>query len=191
MKKLVLSLAVVCLAAGSAMAQKRKSAPAKPQTASTTQAPAPAASPMVAPPAADPHAGHNHDGHETDAAAMPTVAPENMVFNTENHNFGTVQEGAPAEFTFTFRNTSNQPIVLQRVQPACGCTAADYTKEPVLPGQSGYIKAAFGTQGRPGTHSKTIAVLSNAGARTLSFTINVEKAPTSSVPANGSMMQAN
>jgi hypothetical protein len=114
-----------------------------------------------------------------------------MAFSSENHNFGSIAEGPAADYTFTFRNTGKEPIILQKVQPACGCTAADYTKEPILPGKEGYVKASYSTQGRPGPFTKTIAVMSNAGAKTLTFTGTVEKAPTSSVPANGSMMRNN
>lgn len=184
MKHAVLSLGIVLLASGGAFAQIKKNA--KKKSPAATAAPAPAAAREV-----DPHAGHDHAAHQDPAAPATSLTADNMAFVSENHNFGTVAEGAPAEHTFTFRNTGKEPIILQRVQPACGCTAADYTKEPVLPGQTGYVKAAFGTQGRPGTHSKTVAVFSNAGQKTLSFTINVEKAPTSSVPANGSMMRTN
>lgn len=186
MKQIVLSLGLAILATGSLYAQGKKRAP-KASTTTTTATP-----PMA--PAVDAHAGHNHGAHEADVAApaAPTsLTAENLAFATENHNFGNVAEGPAADFTFSFRNTGKEPIILQKVQPACGCTAADYSKEPILPGQSGYVKASYSTQGRPGPFTKTISVLSNAGAKTLTFTGTVEKAPTSSVPANGSMMRNN
>lgn len=184
MKKTVLSLGLMILATAGAFAQSKKRM-AKPAAATTT---APAA------PAVDAHAGHNHGATETGAAApqaATSLTADNMTFATENHNFGNVAEGPAADFTFSFRNTGKEPIVLQKVQPACGCTAADYSKEPILPGKSGFVKASFSTQGRPGPFTKTISVISNVGAKTLTFTGTVEKAPTSSVPANGSMMRNN
>ncbi len=185
MKQIVLSLGLALLATGSVSAQAKKRAPKKPVAGMTAPAPAPTV---------DPHAGHNHGAHETAAvpqAVSTTLTGDNLAFGSENHNFGNVAEGPTADYTFTFRNTGKEPIILQKVQPACGCTAADYTKEPILPGKEGYVKASYNTQGRPGPFTKTISVLSNAGAKTLTFTGTVEKAPTSSVPANGSMMRNN
>lgn len=182
MKQIVLSLGLALLATGSVSAQAKKRAP-KPAATAT---PAPAAT-------VDPHAGHNHGANETAApqATSTTLTADNLAFGNESHNFGNVAEGPTADYTFTFRNTGKEPIILQKVQPACGCTAADYSKEPILPGKEGYVKASYNTQGRPGPFTKTISVLSNAGAKTLTFTGTVEKAPTSSVPANGSMMRNN
>jgi hypothetical protein len=196
MKKTVLSLGIVLLATGGAFAQNKKRAPKAAPAAKA--APVAQQATTVDPHAGHDHADHNHDGHDHAAPGAQGVDPattslttENMAFNTENHNFGNVAEGPTADFTFTFRNTGKEPIILQRVQPACGCTAADYTKEPILPGKTGYVKASYSTQGRPGPFTKTVSVLSNAGQKTLTFTGNVEKAPTSSVPANGSMMRNN
>jgi hypothetical protein len=31
------------------------------------------------------------------------------------------------------------------VQPGCGCTASEYTKEPILPGKKGEIKVHYNT----------------------------------------------
>ena len=182
MKQIVLTLGVALLASGNVFAQVKKKQASKKPAATVQAAPV------------DAHAGHDHAGHDhaaPQAAPSGSLTPDNMAFATENHNFGNLAEGPAADFTFTFRNTGKEPIILQKVQPACGCTAADYSKEPILPGKEGYVKASYSTLGRPGAFTKTIAVMSNAGAKTLTFTGTVEKAPTSSVPANGSMMRNN
>jgi hypothetical protein len=144
---------------------------------------------------------HNHDhsapGHDhgtqaaIPAAPATTLTPENIVFKTESYDFGTVEEGPAAEHVFTFTNTGKGPLVIQRVQPSCGCTTPDWTKDPVAPGKTGMIKASYGTQGRPGPFEKTMTVFTNAGTKMVSFKGNVEKAPESSAPQNSSMMRAN
>lgn len=185
MKQTILTLGLALLATAPVLAQNKKA----PKNSSANK-PATVVAPQAA--VADPHAGHDHAAIPApQAASSGSLTPDNMAFSTDNHNFGTIAEGPAADFTFSFRNTGKEPIILQKVQPACGCTAADYTKEPILPGQQGYVKASYSTQGRPGPFTKTIAVMSNAGAKTLTFTGTVEKAPTSSVPANGSMMRNN
>lgn len=123
--------------------------------------------------------------------AASTLTPDNMAFTSDNFDFGSLEEGAAADHVFTFTNTGKEPLVIQRVQPSCGCTTPDWTKEPIAPGKTGMIKASYGTQGRPGKFEKTMTVFTNAGTKMVSFKGNVEKAPETSVPQNTSMMRTN
>lgn len=119
------------------------------------------------------------------------LKPENMVFNEDTHDFGTIPEGPQAEFEFKFKNTGTEPIVISGVHASCGCTTPSYSKEPVKPGETGTIKAVYNTQGRPTPFNKSITVASNAGTKVLVIKGTVEKAPDSSVPKNNSMMKMN
>jgi hypothetical protein len=125
------------------------------------------------------------------ATPASTLTPENISFKSETYDFGTIEEGPAAEHVFTFTNTGKEPILIQRVQPSCGCTTPDWTKDPIAPGKSGMIKASYGTQGRPGPFEKTMTVFTNAGTKMVTFRGNVEKAPETSVPQNGSVMRTN
>ncbi len=120
-----------------------------------------------------------------------TLTTDNVSFTSESYDFGTISEGPSAEHVFTFTNTGREPLVIERVQPSCGCTAPDWTKEPVGPGKTGMVKATYGTQGRPGHFEKTMTVFTNAGTKMVSFKGTVEKAPETSVPQNGSLMRSN
>jgi len=173
MKKVVLSLGLLVLAASVSFAKDdkkgKKEAQAKAATAVQTAAPTPAA-PVQA----------------SDASAQNADA---MKFATEIHDFGTVPEGPAAEYEFSFTNTGKEPIIIQRAQPSCGCTTPSYSKDPVLPGKTGAIKASYGTQGRPNAFTKTITVFTNVGTKVLTIKGNVEKAPETSVPENTSMIK--
>jgi hypothetical protein len=80
----------------------------------------------------------------------------------ETHkNFGKITEGQKVEVAFRFKNTGNKPLVIERVQPSCGCTVAETPKEPIAPGAEGVIKAAFDSNGRIGTQHKSIYVEAN------------------------------
>lgn len=131
----------------------------------------------------------------TEAAAAPAASSlkvENMEFKDELHDFGTIPEGPAAEYEFVFKNTGKEPILLQQVHASCGCTTPTWSKDPVLPGKTGIIKASFATQGRGGSpFTKSITVTSNAGTRVLNIKGNVEKAPDGSVPENTSMLKTN
>ena len=94
-----------------------------------------------------------------------------LQFNVESFDFGTVEEGDNAQKTFTFKNTGNQPIILSNVQASCGCTTPNWTREPIMPGQSGKIEVSYNSAGRPGAFNKTITVTSNSSTPTKVLTI--------------------
>ncbi len=85
-------------------------------------------------------------------------------FEKTEHDFGKIKEGTLATYTFVFYNTGNSPLVLQNVQASCGCTTPEWTRDPIMPGQKGTIKAAYNSYNRPVVFNKTILVKSNGGA---------------------------
>jgi hypothetical protein len=85
-------------------------------------------------------------------------------FNKEEHNFGTIRQGIPVTYTFTFTNTGNAPLVVRHVQPGCSCTVPEWTKDPVQPGKKGKIRATFNAA-ETGAFSKDLNVICNAGMR--------------------------
>lgn len=85
-----------------------------------------------------------------------------IVFDKQIHDFGTIQESdGKASFFFTFTNQSDSPLVISRVVVSCGCSAAEWTKEPVAPGEQGYVKATYDPVNRIGSFNKTLTVYSN------------------------------
>ena len=90
-------------------------------------------------------------------------AKANIKFTDTEHDFGTIEEKlGPVSYEFIFSNDGSLPLVLSRVQPSCGCTSPEWTKEPIMPGKLGSINVKFDPKGRPGPFTKTITVFSNA-----------------------------
>lgn len=84
------------------------------------------------------------------------------VFETNEHDFGKVEESKGAVSTvFKFKNTGDAPLIIQRAASTCGCTASDYTKEPVLPGKEGSVTVTYAASGRPGIINKSVTIFSN------------------------------
>jgi hypothetical protein len=102
-------------------------------------------------------------------------------FKTESHEFGKVDEGTQATYTFEFTNTGTAPVVISNAQPSCGCTTPDWTKEPVMPGKTGKVTASFNSQGRPGNFSKTVTVISNSETPQIVLSIKGEVNPKAAV----------
>ncbi|MEO7314066.1 MAG: DUF1573 domain-containing protein [Ginsengibacter sp.] len=70
-------------------------------------------------------------------------ADEVAKFNVETFDFGKIKQNVPATATFIVTNISSEPLIIDQANPSCGCTVADYTKAPIAPGKTGYIKAIF------------------------------------------------
>lgn len=125
--------------------------------------------------------------------AMPAdkAAAQNldaMKFNEEVHDFGTIPQGKPVTTEFSFKNTSKSPITLSNVSASCGCTTPEWTKEPILPGKTGKVKATYNAAAAA-PFTKTITVTSNQGTKMLTIKGTVEAAPASSVPQNSSSVK--
>jgi len=120
------------------------------------------------------------EGNKSPAAAAtpstnnPTTAPEEkpkgplpiIQFETTDHDFGTVIEGQKVSYTYAVKNVGEAPLIIQNAQPSCGCTVPDWTKTPIPPGRTGFVKAEFDTHGKTGIQNKTITVTSNSWPKT-------------------------
>jgi hypothetical protein len=76
------------------------------------------------------------------------------------HDFGQVQKGKPASVVFKFKNTSLKPVLIYNVEASCDCTAADYPKQPVKPGETAKITATYDAE-KAGAFFKSITVTTN------------------------------
>lgn len=76
------------------------------------------------------------------------------------HDFGTIKRNVPVSHKFTFTNNGDAPLVISSVQASCGCTVADYSKDPIPPGAEGYVSATYNAA-TVGTFNKTVTVNAN------------------------------
>src|ERR1700756_2364677 len=69
----------------------------------------------------------------------------NPVFSWESTtiNVGKTNQNVPVTAVFRFKNTGGAPLIITKVQPACGCTTPEFSSEPVYPGGTGFIKATY------------------------------------------------
>ncbi|GAB3812996.1 hypothetical protein GCM10028895_04580 [Pontibacter rugosus] len=100
-----------------------------------------------------------------------------LLFEKETHDFGTIAEGTQASYVFRVKNVGTQPVIISDVQPSCGCTTPTWTKEPLMPGKIGMIKAEYNSTGRPGAFNKSIVVTSNAATPSKLLYIKGEVGP--------------
>jgi hypothetical protein len=125
----------------------------------------------------------NNDLQDAPAAPAAANALTTIEWIEPKKELGSINEGQKLQISFKLKNTGTAPLVLQSVTPGCGCTVADYPKEPIAPGKEAEITAAFDSQGREGQQHKEITVTANTketSQHTLSFNVMVNKAKTGS-----------
>lgn len=87
------------------------------------------------------------------------------------YDFGDAVEGEVINVTFDVKNTGSIPLTIVDVKPACGCTVAEFTKEPIAPGKTGSITAQVNTQGFRGPISKSVIMLANTDPTRTTFIV--------------------
>jgi hypothetical protein len=99
-------------------------------------------------------------------------------FEKMDYNFGKIKEdGGPANYNFKFTNTGKIPLVIQGVNASCGCTTPEWSKEPILPGKTGFIKVSYNPEQRPGVFTKSITVSANIPKYSRVLTISGDVIP--------------
>lgn len=78
---------------------------------------------------------YNHCPSAEHFTGQPVVA----WLTEQDHDFGNVHSNRPVSFAFKFKNISPDTILLQTVRTTCGCTAAQYTEEPIAPQSTGEV----------------------------------------------------
>lgn len=101
----------------------------------------------------------------------------NIIWKNEQIDLGEIPQNVPKSIEFEFKNTGKTAIIITNVKASCGCTATDYTKTPVQPGETAKITATYNAAAK-GAFTKSVAVTTNAdeASKTLTFKgIVVEK----------------
>lgn len=101
-----------------------------------------------------------------DVTPSEKPAGPGMKFEFEEYDFGNVNEGDEAIVDFVFTNDGTEKLILTDVKASCGCTTPFWSKEPVMPGETGKITAKYNTNGRPGNFNKAITITSNISGET-------------------------
>ena len=97
-------------------------------------------------------------------AAAPVLTPvgPSIEFKEQSFDFGTIKQGEVVEHIFLLRNNGTLPLIISDVRTTCGCTATDFPKAPIMPGEVKSITAKFNSAGKRGAQRKVITVESNA-----------------------------
>ena len=107
----------------------------------------------------------NPDASEAPYDSMkPKISKDSLAiieFDSDFHDFGSIKDGAVVKHTYKFKNTGKRKLIVSQVLADCGCTTPSWSKEPIMPDQTGEITVQFDSKGKSGRQNKTITVEAN------------------------------
>ena len=120
--------------------------------------------------------------------AQPALPVQEDIYVKETvFDFGKIPQGKPVFHFFEVINSGKTPMVISNVQTSCGCTTPEWSKEPILPGESTKVKVGYNAAAE-GDFQKTITIVYN---QNLTKQINIKgtvwKAPEGAAPENSSI----
>ena len=119
-------------------------------------------------------------GTSPDKALMDSTSATTIQWlDSSYQDLGKVEEGQVLDVAFRFKNTGENPLVIESATVSCGCTIiSEKPGAPIPVGQEGVIKAKFDSKNMVGERSKEIYVSANTKGNTshiLVFRVEVVK----------------
>lgn len=72
--------------------------------------------------------------------------------------FGHLYEGETAVLPLILENSTEQPLVILRVERSCGCTTLDYENQPIKAGEQRGMQLSFDARGARGWQFKQLKI---------------------------------
>jgi hypothetical protein len=97
-----------------------------------------------------------------------------LTWKSEAVEVGDIPQGIPKLIEFELKNNGTTPVIITSAKSSCGCTVADYQKEPILPGKTALVTAKYNATALGG-FTKTITVTTSVdeAVKVLTFKGNV------------------
>ena len=107
----------------------------------------------------------------------PISAQGELTFKKDTIRLGKIAQSETAiDFLFSFTNTGDTSITIEKIGVSCGCPAVSWSMEPLLPSGSGEVRGTY-TPGSQGKFRKRLVVFSDAGTDKIPLYIEGEVQP--------------
>lgn len=106
--------------------------------------------------------------------SLKVITTNPLAWKSEMVEVGDIPQGIPKLIEFELRNNGTTPVIITSANSSCGCTIADYQKEPILPGKTALVTAKYNAAAL-GAFTKTITVTTSVdeSMKVLTFKGNV------------------
>lgn len=101
----------------------------------------------------------------------------NLVLSENHFDFGKIKKGEKVQHIYEVTNTGKNPLIISNVKPGCGCTAPEYTKDPIMPGKKGKITLSFDSTNFDGLVNKQAEVYANVEKAPIMITFSADIQP--------------
>ena len=116
----------------------------------------------------------NYSAQKADTTVLLTQDDGKVVVDKTVHDFGTIKKAdGKVSAVFTLTNNTNAPVVISGVRTSCGCTAPDWTKEPIEPGKTGTVTATYNAAAI-GPFEKTVTINMTEGDKTEAIVVKIK-----------------
>ncbi|MGI9652818.1 DUF1573 domain-containing protein [Chryseobacterium sp. RLHN22] len=116
-------------------------------------------------------------GTEAAAPVKSNQPTTTIALSESNFDFGNIKKGAKVNHVYEITNTGTNPLIISEVKPGCGCTAPDFTKDPIMPGKKGKITLSFDSANFDGNVQKYADVFANVENAPIKLTFNANIQP--------------
>ncbi|OBW43391.1 hypothetical protein AB670_00153 [Chryseobacterium sp. MOF25P] len=116
-------------------------------------------------------------GTEAAAPVKSNQPTTTIALSESNFDFGTIKKGAKVNHVYEVTNTGKNPLIISEVKPGCGCTAPEFTKDPIMPGKKGKITLSFDSTNFDGAVQKYADVFANVENTPIKLTFNANIQP--------------
>ena len=95
-------------------------------------------------------------------AAATSLGPS-LHLESREVDLGSLPKDSIKQGVVWVHNSGDEPLVITQVFTDCGCTATEYSKDPIAPGDSTMLRVSFNSHGRgPGRFRKVVRIRSNS-----------------------------
>ena len=96
-------------------------------------------------------------------------------FESLSYDFGNVKEDAgKVVHEFVYTNIGDSPVSILRAKASCGCTAPQYSRKPVMPGEKGSVTVTFRTARQRGEQNKDVRLrFKNGNGKSEEITVHI------------------
>jgi hypothetical protein len=104
-------------------------------------------------------------------------------FEAEQYNFGKIYEkDGKVHHDFIFTNRGQEPLIITNVRPSSGISVLQWTRSPVMNGETGTITVEFNPVNMPGRFNRSITVNSNGSPSSIMLRLLGEVIPREKTP---------
>lgn len=123
--------------------------------------------------------GGRASSDKNDSNNLPAVIEDgrelhaNIEFEEDFVDLGSIKHGEVLSYTFKFKNTGNNSLLIMNIVPGCGCTSTKLSKKVLKPSEEATLEVVFDSRGWHGSQFKSVTIVSNALTPKRSVTLKV------------------